>query len=142
MWSWFVATSVIIALAFAASRPLRRHSFPTLRPMNMTVEPTYRTAFLAGLWSSLGLALFYFWLEHNETVSPLVRNVVWFVVLGLFIYLPGYYVVVGASASRFGRNWLSIASERQRYLAIVKRIALWLALAAGGFAVTSWLHSA
>ncbi len=100
----------------------------------MNVEPSYRTAAGAGLWSAIGLVAFDVWLDHNKSVSALSNNLAWFLVLALFLYVPGYFLVVGAGGARFGRAWLSDAAERRRYLGVVKRVLVWLVCA--GIAAT------
>ena len=100
----------------------------------MDIEPSYRTAAGAGLWSALGLVAFDVWLDHNKSASALSNNLAWFLVLALFLYVPGYFMVIGAGSARFGRAWLSDAAERRRYLAVVKRVLVWLVCA--GIAAT------
>lgn len=109
----------------------------------MDFEPSNRTAAAAGLWSALGLVALDVWLDHNKSASPLSNNLAWFLVLALFLYVPGYFLVVGAGGTRFGRAWLSDATERRRYLAVVKRVLVWLVCAGVAAAgLTALLKSA
>ncbi len=108
----------------------------------MAIEPSYRSAAAAGLWSAAGLVPFDLFRAKDGSASPLADNLAWFVVLTLFLYLPGYFLVVGASATRFGRTWLSDPAERRRYLAVVKRVLVWLVVAgAAGLALSPLIAS-
>jgi hypothetical protein len=118
-----VAPDPSVALRSSADTFARRH---------VALEPSYRSAAAAGVWSALGWVSFGIWLEHAKPDSTLSHNLAWLVVLAVFLYLPGYFLVVGASATRFGRNWISDPAERQRYLAVVKRLLVWLV--SGGIA--------
>jgi hypothetical protein len=95
----------------------------------LAIEPSYRSAAFAGLWSALGLVPYDAWLHHDAAHAATYGSVGWFVMLGLFVYLPGYHLVFGRGATRFGRDWLSDAAERRRYLEIVKRLLVWLVVA-------------
>lgn len=108
----------------------------------MAIEPSYRTAAAAGLWSAVGLVPFDLWRARAGSASPVADNLAWFVVLALFLYLPGYFLVVGTSATRFSRAWLSDPVERQRYLAVVRRVLVWLVVAGGaGLALSHLMAS-
>jgi len=91
----------------------------------MSIVPTSRTAAIAGVWSSVGLASFDAWFDHARFGSPLVHNIAWFAVLAVFFFLPVFYFVIGRHTGAVSRGWLFDSTERAEYLVVVKRMLAW-----------------
>lgn len=96
----------------------------------MTNKPSNRTAALAGLWTSLGVLAFAVGSERGAFSSGLAENAAWLGIAAVFIFLPAVYFVVGTDGGRFGRNWTDNPVERAKYMALLTRIAIWIATAA------------
>ncbi len=95
----------------------------------MTLVPTFATAALAGVWTSLGMIPFELWLRSNAPESDSMRFLIWILAALVFLAMPGYLLVVGREKP-FRKDWLQHPAERARYLAILQRIGIWLVCAA------------
>ena len=95
----------------------------------MTNTPSNRTAALAGLWTSLGVLPFAAWSGSGAFSSGLAENAAWLAVAAIFIFLPAVYFVVGRDAGAFSRNWIDNPAERAKYMALLARMAVWIATA-------------
>jgi hypothetical protein len=96
----------------------------------MHLAASNATAALAGAWSALGFGLFEAWMEHHSPSSASATNLLWFVALAVFLFLPGYLFVIGTGNAPFGRRWFLDTEERARYAVVAKRMLVWF-LAAG-----------
>lgn len=98
--------------------------------MNNTQNtPSNRTAALAGLWTSLGVLPFAVWSRSGAFSSGLAENAAWLAVAAIFIFLPAVYFVIGRDARGFSRNWINNPVERAKYMALLTRMAIWIATA-------------
>jgi hypothetical protein len=102
----------------------------------MCIEPTYRTAAIAGMWSSIGLASFEAWIERAQFGSVLTYNLMWLSGAAVFFFLPVLFFVIGRNTGAFGRTWILDPKERAEYWIVVKRMLVWFVSAgvAGGLA--------
>lgn len=100
----------------------------------MTIEATTKSAAIAGARASFGLIPFEAWLEYHKSISVLSHNVLFFIAAIIFIFMPGYFLVLGQGNEPFSRMWFLSAEERVRYGMVVKRMLVWI-FAAGAFGV-------
>ena len=95
----------------------------------MNNQPSNRTAAIAGLWTGLGVLPYAIWSGSGAFSSGLAENALWLGVAAVFIFLPAVYFVVGPAGVSFSRNWVNNPLERERYLALLTRMAVWIATA-------------
>jgi hypothetical protein len=100
----------------------------------MYIEPTNRTAAIAGIWSSMGLVPFDAWIEQAKFGSVLTYNLMWLSGSAVFFFLPVLFFVIGRNTGAFSRAWILDHKERAAYWIVVKRMFVWFvsAGAAGG----------
>lgn len=98
------------------------------------MEPTRKTAALAGIWTALGIVPFDAWIERHAQSSTLEQNMLWLLALVVFLFVPGYFLVLGRNTEPFERTWFVDASERERYGVVFRRMLVWFA-SAGAFAL-------
>lgn len=105
----------------------------------MNNQPSNRTAAMAGIWTALGVLPFVAWSEGGVFSSALAENAAWLGVAAVFIFLPAVYFVVGRDGRRFSRDWVNNPAERARYMALITRMAVWIATAGvvGGLLLTA-----
>ena len=107
---------------------MARHSHYSFNKHTMLATP--KTAALAGAWAALGLALLDVWIDKNAALASSTRDVLWLLMLALFVALPFYFMVLGTGQKPFSRNWISNPEERARYGVIAARVLVWLIAAA------------
>lgn len=95
----------------------------------MKNQPSNRTAALAGVWTGLGVLPYAIWSGKGAFASGLAENALWLGVAAIFIFLPAVYFVVGRDGASFSRNWVNNPVERAKYLALLTRMAIWIASA-------------
>jgi hypothetical protein len=88
------------------------------------IEPTHRTAAVAGIVSGIG-TLPLEWLERSDVAVSIVGKVLW-VLAVVVVIAPLRYLVFGAGAAPFPRTWLFDSLERRRYAEVAKRGFIWL----------------
>lgn len=98
----------------------------------MPAEATSKTAAIAGVWSVFGFVGFEAWLDHHGSISTLSHNVIFLVVAAVFLFVPGYFLVIGQGNEPFSTTWFLDKDERARYGVIGQRMLVWF-LAAGAF---------
>jgi hypothetical protein len=98
----------------------------------MPIEPTSKTAAIAGVWSVLGFVPFDTWLDHHKSISTLSHNVMFLVVGVVFLFIPGYFLVIGQGNEPFSRAWFLDKEERERYGIVFRRMLVWF-ISAGAF---------
>lgn len=105
----------------------------------MTNQPSNRSAALAGIWTGAGVTLFVGWSASGPWSSSFAENAAWLGVAAVFIFLPAVYFVVGPGAAKFSRDWVNNPVERALYLALLTRLAVWIATAGvvGGLLLTA-----
>jgi hypothetical protein len=89
------------------------------------IEPSHRSAAIAGAWSALGLVPADAWLQNDKTTSGLLHSLLWLLMLVVFFVVPFYYLVIGSNARKFTRLWFLDSEERGRYGAVAKRGFIW-----------------
>ena len=95
----------------------------------MKNQPSNRSAALAGIWTGLGVLPYAIWSGSGAFSSGLAENALWLGVAAVFIFLPAVYFVVGPDGVSFSRNWVNNPAEREKYLALLTRMAAWIATA-------------
>ncbi|MBZ2207567.1 hypothetical protein [Massilia soli] len=96
----------------------------------MNNQPSNRSAAFAGIWTGLGVLPYAIWSGSGAFSSGLAENALWLGVAAIFIFLPAVYFVVGPDGVAFSRNWVNNPVEREKYLALLTRMAAWIATAA------------
>lgn len=96
----------------------------------MSIVASRKSAALAGAWSAFGFLPFDAWLEQHQFSSVLAHNVALLGVALVFLFLPGYFLVIGRDNEPFSRTWFLDAAERARYGVIAKRMFVWFVAAA------------
>jgi hypothetical protein len=99
--------------------------------MKVDLQPTPRTAAVAGAWAVFGMVPFEMWITAHQPTSIWVSNILWLVAAILFLFIPGYLLVLGRHKP-FSPSWFVDPAERTRYGVVVKRMLAWL-VSAGGF---------
>ena len=102
----------------------------------MRIEASSKSAAVAGAWSAFGLVPVDAWLEHHKSISVLTHNLVFLSAAAIFLFVPGYFLVIGHKTGSFSPVWFLHREERARYGVVVKRMLVWF-LAAGAFG-TVW----
>jgi hypothetical protein len=100
----------------------------------MTIEPTTKSAALAGAWAVFGLVPLDAWQEHHKSISVLAYNLSFLAASAVFLFIPVYLFVIGPDSGPFSRAWFLSQEERSRYGVIVKRMFVWF-LCAGAFGI-------
>ncbi|MGE5865212.1 MAG: hypothetical protein ACM32J_08935 [Rhizobacter sp.] len=105
----------------------------------MNIEPSFKTAALAGVWAASWGILLDEWPDglHPSTTHADLLNLTFFV---LGFALPMYFLVMGRHQP-FERGWWRHASERARHNAMAKRMLVWLLSAGVVGAIWSLSHS-
>ena len=98
----------------------------------MPIEATSKTAAIAGVWSVLGFVPFDAWLDYHKSISVLSHNVIFLVVGAVFLFIPGYFLVIGQGNEPFSRTWFLNKEERVRYGIVFRRMLGWF-ISAGAF---------
>jgi hypothetical protein len=91
----------------------------------LNIEPTNRTAALAGIWTSLGLTPFEVWLDASKFSSALAYNLTWLSLAAVFFVLPAFFFVIGRDTAGFTRLWILDPMERAKYWCVVRRMLVW-----------------
>jgi hypothetical protein len=73
-------------------------------------------------------------MEHHKGASIAWNNCLWLLALAVFVFIPGYFFVIGRDNGSFDRLWFLDPEQRVRYSAITKRMFVWFC-AAGLFGV-------
>jgi hypothetical protein len=91
----------------------------------LNIEPTNRTAALAGIWTSLGLTPFEVWLDASKFSSALAYNLTWLSLAAVFFVLPAFFFVIGRDTAGFTRLWILDPMERAKYWRVVRWMFVW-----------------
>ena len=91
----------------------------------MNLNPSHKTAALAGAWSAFCLSPFEMWMESHGPFTVGTSNMLWALALAVFFVLPAYFFVLGKH-DFFQPNWFMNPDERARYGAIARRMGVWL----------------
>ncbi len=105
----------------------------------MPLEPTNRSAALAGAISGLGLVVHEVWEKHHPAASVTAHNFAFLIFAVACLALPCYFLVFGQGTRSFNPAWLREPSERARYLVVVKRMLCWFLAAGATLSLTSLL---
>jgi hypothetical protein len=97
----------------------------------LNLQPTQKTAAVAGAWTVLGFVPFEMWMERHGPASTIASNILWLAAFAIFLFLPVYFLVFGKHKP-FQRDWFINKEERARYGVIVKRMFIWF-VSAGAF---------
>ena len=101
-------------------------STPTLRP-KMSLNPSYATAALAGLITSVGMMTYELLAARLQIQDK--SGVIWILATAIFLALPVYVLVLGRGSRPLGAQWLKDPAERERQWAIIRRLLVWLVTA-------------
>ncbi len=91
----------------------------------MSIEPSNRTAALAGVWCAIGTIPYEAWEQHNKLASVTSHNIAFAVFAIVFLIVPAYFLVLGHGTKTFDTTWFLQREERGRYLVVVKRMLSW-----------------
>ena len=91
----------------------------------MAIKASHTTAAIAGAWTVLGLVPFEIWIDQHKEGLVLSNNLLWLLALAVFLFVPGYYLVLGKDTEAFSQLWFADREERARYFVIVKRMFIW-----------------
>jgi hypothetical protein len=105
----------------------------------VTIEPSSRTATVAGAWSVLGFIPFDAWLASHPNAPASVTTALWAIVAVVFLFVPMFFLVIGRGSAPFGRLWFLDAIERARYGVVARRLLIWFLSAAVSGTVWSML---
>jgi hypothetical protein len=89
----------------------------------VTIEPSYRTAAIAGAWAAFGIVPYDAWDKTHPTTDSLLRSLL--LVAAFFFFVPFYYLVVGSNSVFFRRTWFLDPQERARYGIVARRMFVW-----------------
>lgn len=107
----------------------------------MSIEPTNRTAALAGAWCAIGSIPYNAWEEHNKLASVTSHNIAFVLFVIVFFLVPGYFLVIGHGTKAFDTTWFLQREERSRYFVVAKRIFSWFFAGGAVMALSSLLIS-
>lgn len=96
----------------------------------MDYEPSCRSASVAGVWFALGIVPFELWIDHHQSASGLINNLLWLIASVVFLVAPSYFLVIGQNTGPFSRTWFLDSEQRAEYAAIVRRMFCWFLAAA------------
>jgi len=91
----------------------------------MNIEPSFKTAALAGAWFAVGGIPVELWTDGNHGLTTLQSNLLMLGFGVFFFFLPCYFLVLGRHEP-FEIDWIMEPSERARYAVIVKRMLVWM----------------
>ena len=91
----------------------------------MELKASNRSAFFAGIWSALTLVPFEAWMDQHRSNSVLSNNLLWFIGMAAFFFVPAYFFVIGRENGPFSRSWFMDPEQRARYAVIMKRGLIW-----------------
>lgn len=90
----------------------------------MTLEPTPKTAALAGAWLAAGMAALDHSRDWRSELSGWQDDLLTLAFVVLFMGLPAYFLVIGREEP-FDPGWWRHASERARRAALTRRLVIW-----------------
>jgi hypothetical protein len=90
----------------------------------MNIEPTPKTAALAGAWLAAWVGAMDHWRHALDELSRWPAKLLMLSGAVLFMWLPVYFLVIGRQEP-FDSGWWRHASERARRAAITRRLLIW-----------------
>src|SRR4051812_28262546 len=100
--------------------------------VNMNFVPSYKTAVIAGLITSVGMTAYSFISVRLGIEDK--NGVLWFLAAAAFFLLPIYFLVLGHNSRPFGTMWFKDTGQRTRQWSLFKRLIAWFVSA--GLVVT------
>ena len=95
----------------------------------MDIEPSQKTAALAGIWCVFGGIPFDHWLDQQH-MGTLENNIAGLAAAAIFLFIPVIYFVIGRNNEPFSRTWFLDPEQRARYSVIAMRGLCWFFSAA------------
>jgi len=96
----------------------------------MTIEPSNRTAAIAGAWAASGMVPFEAWFHAHPATPAILKGSLFLFMLAIFLFVPGIYLVNGRGSVPFKRMWFRDPEERARFATASKRTFVWFVSAA------------
>lgn len=93
----------------------------------MILNPSYATAAIAGVITSVGMMTYELLAARLEVQDK--SGVMWILATAVFLALPVYVLVLGRGSKPLSAQWLKDPEERQRQWRIIRRLLVWLATA-------------
>jgi hypothetical protein len=99
----------------------------------MAIQPSHRTAAIAGAWAALGFVSYDAWDKAHPTTHNFLRSSLFLLMIVVFFLVPFIYFVLGRGSAPFSHTWFLDPVQRARYGVIAKRMFTWFvgALVAG-----------
>lgn len=91
----------------------------------MKIVRTTKTAALAGIWTMFGLVPFNAWVEARIGTEGALPYVLWALALAVFLFVPGFVLVLGMDAESRNPFWYRDPVERARQMEVFKRLLAW-----------------
>lgn len=96
----------------------------------MDYQPSCWSATFAGVWGALGMVPFELWMDHHQSTSVLVNNLLWLAAFVVFLAVPGYFFVIGQNSGPFSRTWFLDPEQRNKNATVIRRMLCWFLSAA------------
>ncbi|WP_156401429.1 hypothetical protein [Duganella sp. Root1480D1] len=91
----------------------------------MSIDPTKRSAALAGAWCTFGMVPFELWTDRHPFDSLLTKNAVTLIAFAAFLVIPVVFFVIGRIAGPFSRTWFLDPVEGAQVEIITRRMFCW-----------------
>ena len=91
----------------------------------MALKASNVSAALTGAWSALGFVFFEAWMAHHRANSALPYNLLALLAGLIFLFVPGFFFVIGRNTGAFSRWWFTDPTERMHYAIVVRRMFIW-----------------
>ena len=96
----------------------------------MKIVRTMKSAALAGIWTMFGLVPFNAWMEARIGTEGALPYVLWALALAVFLFIPGFFLVLGSDAESRNPFWFRDPVERAKQMEVFKRLLAWFVGAA------------
>ena len=103
----------------------------------MRIEPSHRTAAIAGAWAAFGLVPYDAWDKAHVTNHHFLRSLLLLLVATVFFIVPFIYVVLGRGPTPYSHTWFLDPQQRARFGVVARRMFSWFV----GAAVTGLIWS-
>ena len=90
----------------------------------MSVEASLKSAAIIGALSGTSIALTDLWIKYHQPLSGQNVTTIWLVAIVAFIFVPGYFFVLGHGNELPSRTWFLLREDRDRHWVTVKRISV------------------
>jgi len=80
------------------------------------------------------------YLEREPALAAWQSNLAWAAFCGIFLFVPGLYLVIGRNTGAFSPSWILSSEERPRFKIAAMRMLAWFVSAGGVLALVSLLQ--